>query len=158
MVVQSSERMESRRAPRRARARRIRGTHVRDRCGARRRGGHSDDRQRPRRKPLLPREASSIVAPLFPPVDLSAPSGPMRHRYARVGDRAYLATSPDTHAFGNAILNVAWSFFMARSPGAALCLEAIDPTRYQELWRLECGGIETVRAGSRGAQGMAEMF
>lgn len=82
----------------------------------------------------------------------------MRHRFARMGTRAWLATSPDTHAFGNAILNVTWSFYMARATGAVLCLEPTSSTHYPALWRVECQGVDSVRAGSAGAKHMGRVL
>jgi putative glycosyltransferase (TIGR04372 family) len=76
----------------------------------------------------------------------------MRHRLARLGGRRWLATAPDTHSLGNAVLNLAWSFLMARKVRATLCLEPLEPHRYPELWRLRCRGVDVVPMGSAAAR------
>jgi putative glycosyltransferase (TIGR04372 family) len=91
--------------------------------------------------------------PLLTPIDPSLPPGPMRHRLARLGTRTWLATAPDTHSLGNAVLNVAWSFFMARHVRAPLCFEPLDRSRFPELWRLGCDGVEQVLASKNTALG-----
>ncbi len=52
-----------------------------------------------------------------------------------------LLTRPDTRAYGNAILNMAWSFHMARALDAALFVDPLDGSRLDALTALECEGV-----------------
>jgi putative glycosyltransferase (TIGR04372 family) len=67
----------------------------------------------------------------------------MRYHLARMGQDDWLVTFPDTHAFGNAILNVTWSFLMARERGLTLCMQPLQPERFSALWRLRCQGVRS---------------
>jgi putative glycosyltransferase (TIGR04372 family) len=69
------------------------------------------------------------------------------------GRHRVLLTRPDTHAYGNAILNMAWSFHLARRLGARLYVSPLDPSRLVELTGLECEGVrrlETTPLRTRG--------
>ena len=101
-------------------------------------------------------------AQFFPPLDEADPPQLMRHRFARIGPLAWLATSPDTStatgAFGNAVLNMAWSFYMARHTGAKLCVVPTDPSRYGALCRLRCRDVPMVAPESCPAHMMAAVL
>lgn len=68
----------------------------------------------------------------------------MQYQLGRAGDEQWLVTRPDTHSFGNAIVNVTWSFLMARERRLPLWMEPLEPERFGALWRLRCTGVRSV--------------
>lgn len=65
----------------------------------------------------------------------------MQYALISCGRRRVLLTRPDTHAYGNAILNMAWSFHLARRLEAWLYVSPLEPSRLLELTQLECDGV-----------------
>jgi len=62
-----------------------------------------------------------------------------------LGPLRLLLTRPDTGAYGNAILNMAWSFHLARAVEAPLYVWPTVPDRLQDLTSLECEGVPRAR-------------
>ena len=69
----------------------------------------------------------------------------MQYALISGGRHRLLLTRPDTHAYGNAILNMAWSFHLARRLGAWLYVSPLEPSRLLELTQLECDGVRRLR-------------
>jgi len=57
------------------------------------------------------------------------------------GRRSLLLTRPDTNAYGNAILNMAWSFLLARALDARLYVDPLRRASLEALTGLECDGV-----------------
>lgn len=59
-----------------------------------------------------------------------------------------LVTRPDTRAYGNAILNTAWSFLLARTLDARLYVDPLLPGALDTLTGLECEGVRRMRTSA----------
>jgi len=60
-----------------------------------------------------------------------------------------LVTRPDTNAYGNATLNMAWSFQLARHLDAPLYVAPVNPERHTALTSLECDGVRRIAGTPR---------
>lgn len=69
----------------------------------------------------------------------------MQYASLALGPLRLLLTRPDTGAYGNAILNMAWSFHLARAVEAPLYVWPTVPDRLQDLTSLECEGVPRAR-------------
>ena len=69
----------------------------------------------------------------------------MQYALASAGPWRLLMTRPDTNAYGNAILNMAWSFLLARALHARLYVDPLRPGSLEALTGLECDGVRRVR-------------
>ena len=70
----------------------------------------------------------------------------MQYALLTAGSGRLLITRPDTNAYGNAALNMATSFHIARHLDAALYVAPLNPRQHTALTTLECAGVRRVHA------------
>ena len=72
----------------------------------------------------------------------------MQYALLTAGALRLLVTRPDTNAYGNATLNMATSFHLAKHLGARLYTAPVNPAQHNALTSLECDGVRRLRTSS----------
>lgn len=70
----------------------------------------------------------------------------MQYALLTAGRARLLVTRPDTNAYGNATLNMATSFHLARHLDAPLYVAPLHPERHTALTSLECAGVRRMES------------